>query len=1480
MAKVIKGVVSVIGAVASVLAVIPSPIQPIAAVVATAAAVASTALNIIAPNKPPSAQGQQTSFKLDPQAGIPYAIGRTLSGGWSVHRDTWGADNSNNGFAIVWSGGGPVQAIEAFQADQTTIAFDGAGNALGSFRDFMYLTTQLGSCPSPALASPVAGFPGWGATSKLSGYAAGVWVTTFDKKGKKYASGLPKPAAILQGVKVYDPRLDSTYPGGAGACRALNEATYVYSENPWLHALTWALGRWQNGVKVLGVGMKVEQISVASFVDAANIADANGWKAGGIVSSVDDKWDVLKMLAQAGGGQCFRLGAKLTAFVEAPRVAVATIRESDIVGKAQISATQFQRSRINRVVPIFRSEAHGWEQVPADPILYPAFEAEDGGRRTAETEFVLVQQIVQAGQLGAYEVLNSREFGPIDLELKIEWLGIEPGDLVVLDMPNIGLANQPALALTRGLDPGTGNVALSLRSETASKHADALARSTTVAASPSLVPPDLSIVAAPAVGVWTGAAGLVEGPGGTGLPVLVARGAADNPNASHIVFEYRPIVAPVGAMPGAPVLGQIAVDSTGAEFVYEATGWARRWFMQSTQDAGVTVQEFSAVTPQTSYQIAVSYVSRGVLGARRIIGPLVTGQLIASNFAGAGALATASYVRFGDGTIRSNGGGTATDAGYLTALGISAGITGQGPSATDTRGLDALYDSRANLLFNGGFSLVGYGWSLGPWNTTAGGNEGAYAWSSLAGTNVAVAREFGCYQGVIYTLAADLYSGGLAAGSLNVDVEWYNSAGAIIGYSNRITRSAAADWSRARVAFSSPAGAAKAKVRIFTVDATIISGQAVAVRRIKICGGDVDVPFTDEATNSALYDGNVPIEVLRPAEANANVTETRVASGFLGQTSWATWGDFLPVTIGNRTSRLIDDGTYDDVGSIRNRRLTRLRRDDGITDLTEGMAITSLGTAAGIAGQAWAATNGSQAAVDNNYVQTGMNACVNSDFTASMVGWEFGGTGVAGAIVSGGRNMTGYSGKRNVLWSRVWFTEGGNVPANQWFFGPIQGGSWNGEAAKIKRYGIPVKQGDKLFARGLFAIHGGTTVALRVRFWNESGVIIYEQDIVSVIGDARLGAPTGAGGDPANFTEIQGFWSAPAGAAFATWNCFGYTGSAAVPDAYLFITEPLLARIPANQVAGVPYMPGPSDRASDTTSENTAAAFFGQTSWATLGWSTNRISQLTDAGRAVDGRLLNSSNNYGLRALSETPTFSQSNAGSSVTLDLGSNGKLYSDWGATITLPSATFTGLAYSSTYYVWRNMPSPDGAGSSYGYSSTLTDALGIGKVYLGYVTTMSSGGTGGGGGGYGGGGECVALSSDIALVDGSSVSAAAVLPGASIAALAVGMDGTSSAVVDRVRVAENECVRLVSASGAKLSLALNTPMTLPGGRCEIAANMTGLPVAVLDDQGFRWEPVVAVEYLGRLPVAEVTCGNATYAAGDLAGRFIFSHNIWNKP
>jgi hypothetical protein len=52
-----------------------------------------------------------------------------------------------------------------------------------------------------------------------------------------------------------------------------------------------ALGRFQNGKRVFGCRHAWRKHRCPAFVEAANIADANTWKAGGVVFSTDDKWE-------------------------------------------------------------------------------------------------------------------------------------------------------------------------------------------------------------------------------------------------------------------------------------------------------------------------------------------------------------------------------------------------------------------------------------------------------------------------------------------------------------------------------------------------------------------------------------------------------------------------------------------------------------------------------------------------------------------------------------------------------------------------------------------------------------------------------------------------------------------------------------------------------------------------------------------------------------------------------------------------------------------------------------------------------------------------------------------------------------------------------------------------------------------------------------------------------------------------------------
>src|SRR3546814_4482313 len=88
-----------------------------------------------------------------------------------------------------------------------------------------------------------------------------------------------------------------------------------------------------------------------------------------------------------------------------------------------------RRDRFNTVIPRFRDEDSDWQIVSGAPISVPDYVTADGGRRTKEITYQLVQRFtgetgsIQAGQLAAYDIVNSREAGPISFTTGPQWIG-------------------------------------------------------------------------------------------------------------------------------------------------------------------------------------------------------------------------------------------------------------------------------------------------------------------------------------------------------------------------------------------------------------------------------------------------------------------------------------------------------------------------------------------------------------------------------------------------------------------------------------------------------------------------------------------------------------------------------------------------------------------------------------------------------------------------------------------------------------------------------------------------------------------------------------------------------------------------------------------------------------------------------------------------------------------------------------------------
>lgn len=495
------------------------------AIVNVGMAAASTALQqALTPKQ--RAEGSSTAFRLDTDAGIPFAFGTVGVGGVLAYRKGFGPTNRYQALVSTLSGAGPIRSYVSFAADDevTTFGVNDVATS-GDHAGAMWLQRKLGTQPQAHLTSPTgldtgATAPGWTSAHDMSGRACVMWTLYENSKMTEFKGGVPKPLHVIEGKYGWDPREDSTWPGGSGSCRLLTPSTWVWIENPAIAALNWAIGMWEGasggglyGVPyacslVGGIGSSLDGIDVTAFVNAANIADANGWTVAAYPTTKDDKYAVLTNMLQAAGALPSRKAGKIScvSFGE-EQASILTVTAADTAGPVEIALGQSRLERINTVLPRFYSAAHRWEMTQASPVTESAWLSEDGGKRSRGLDYPYVPAEDQAAQLAYYDIANAREPISGTVPFKPHMRRIEPGDCFTFNEPGFLLDGVKVKCLRRAYDPMTGGVRITFRQETDAKHAAAMGEA---GAAPGPTVPDT-----PFPGPWPGD-DAIYGPPGSG----------------------------------------------------------------------------------------------------------------------------------------------------------------------------------------------------------------------------------------------------------------------------------------------------------------------------------------------------------------------------------------------------------------------------------------------------------------------------------------------------------------------------------------------------------------------------------------------------------------------------------------------------------------------------------------------------------------------------------------------------------------------------------------------------------------------------------------------------------------------------------------------------------------------------------------------------------------------------------------------------
>lgn len=440
-------------------------------------------------------EGSATSFRLDTDAGIPFAFGRVGVGGTLAYRKSYGATNRYQSMVSTLSAAGPIKAYVSFSADREATTFSSEVSTTGEHVGAMWLQTKLGTQPQTALTSP-AGLegsvvaPSWDADNMMSGRAAVMWTLSENSKLSEYKGGVPLPRHIIEGKFGWDPREDSTWPGGVGACRLNDPATWVWIEEGCIAALNWAIGMWEGdsgggkyGVPyacslVGGIGSTLDGIDVDSLVNGANVADANGWTLAAYPTTKDDKYVVLTQMLSASGCVPSRTAGRIGCVSLADEASsVLTVTARDTAGPVEVSLGQSRMERRNTALPKHWSEAHDWQMVQLGPVTNAAWVTEDREIvRTRPADYPFVPNAIQAAQLAYYELAHDRE--PISgaVPFKPHMRQIKAGDCFTFSEPGFLLNGLKVRCIKRAWDPMRGVVKITFRQETDAKHAAALAQ--------------------------------------------------------------------------------------------------------------------------------------------------------------------------------------------------------------------------------------------------------------------------------------------------------------------------------------------------------------------------------------------------------------------------------------------------------------------------------------------------------------------------------------------------------------------------------------------------------------------------------------------------------------------------------------------------------------------------------------------------------------------------------------------------------------------------------------------------------------------------------------------------------------------------------------------------------------------------------------------------------------------------------------------
>jgi len=387
---------------------------------------------------------QNLSIFSNPMATRGVAFGRAGIAGQILFREN--IENSGETpdelLIILGLAGYPATALETFTLNGEQV-FSGNSTTgpgaitTGTFANDLWVWFRTGDETTPAFPDIAALSTTWNARTRI---LRGIPSIAIRLRITDRVQGKFEPLAQIQGARLYDPRLDSTVPGGSGAHRFATPSTWAWSENPKLAELLYLRGADVNGTRIFGMGKPAAAIDLENFAAEANICEEQIAVVGGgtidrytfngvLVPNSNHKSNLQEMLT-ASAGTMDASGGIYRTFAGAWRASSMTFDESDIDGApTEVQLQIDQADEVNIISGSFADPNDNWV-IKEYPELIDSASIASFGENAKKLDLAFTTDHRIAQRIAKIQMRRANAKRAFSANYWLRAVSLQPGDIV------------------------------------------------------------------------------------------------------------------------------------------------------------------------------------------------------------------------------------------------------------------------------------------------------------------------------------------------------------------------------------------------------------------------------------------------------------------------------------------------------------------------------------------------------------------------------------------------------------------------------------------------------------------------------------------------------------------------------------------------------------------------------------------------------------------------------------------------------------------------------------------------------------------------------------------------------------------------------------------------------------------------------------------------------------------------------------------